>query len=205
MVSEIIMTSTPDAPPADPKSNTTLVVSSLIIFFLAIIGTGYVAHKHARFEPIREAARDRLLVLRPTRGLGVEAVGKIPIVTFSAHNRGDKSLASNRRDPQLPRQPEPPRRSAPCCGFKASKPCAPSASTYPGRAPEARQKWQGQDFLQVVQSVPKTIPRATRFENCLAGTSSTRHALTCGFKTGLGLARFGTIRHSISDVERDTC
>ena len=94
------MTSTPDAPPADPKNNTTLVVCSLVIFFLAVIGTGYVAHKHTRFEPIREAMRDRLVVLRPTRGLGAEAVGKIPVVTFSAHNRDDKSLASNRRSPR---------------------------------------------------------------------------------------------------------
>ena len=91
------MTSTPDAPPADPKNNVTLVVSFLIIFFLAIIATGYVAHRHARFAPIREAVRDRLLVLRPTRGLGVEAVGKIPVVTFSAHSRGDETLASSRR------------------------------------------------------------------------------------------------------------
>ena len=95
---EIIMTSTPDTPQADPKNNITLVVSFLVIFFMAIIVTGYVAHRHARFEPIREAVRDRLLVLRPTRGLGVEAVGKIPVVTFSAqNNKDDKTLASSRR------------------------------------------------------------------------------------------------------------
>ncbi len=82
------------------KNDTTLVVSFLVVFFLAIIGTGYVAHRHARFEPIREAVRDRLLVMRPARGLGEEAVGKIPVVRFSDHNRSDKTLASNRRGRQ---------------------------------------------------------------------------------------------------------
>ncbi len=82
----------------EPKNNTALVASFITLFFLVIIGASYFAHTGgARAETVGEAVRDRLLILRPTRGMGPDAVGKIPVVRFHANNKKDNDPPASAR------------------------------------------------------------------------------------------------------------
>ena len=85
------------SPPNVSNSSIVATTALLVIFLTIIVAIVYTAHKASRIDPVREVLRNRLAVLGPTRGLGSEALRKIPIITY---HRDGATLANG--DDQVP-------------------------------------------------------------------------------------------------------
>lgn len=69
------------------------------MFLVIIIVVAFASHRSSRLDPIREVVLNSLAILSPGRGLGPQAVAKIPTVIFHAPTRTDSSQVTSTSSP----------------------------------------------------------------------------------------------------------